>query len=188
MIDQMWMRTAVALLAAASFVVAATDSSSSSYEVNEAPEAPLFTPGGSAPEGSDSSSESASAQSASEGTFLIPNAPTLKPTNIITIRAIGMGVPPEHARSPAHQMALAKRAAIVDGYRQLGEKLHGIRINARDTVRDAMLTRSEIRTELYSIVRNAEVLETVWSDGLCQVEMEVRLDGRRWYRVLSGGF
>jgi hypothetical protein len=51
-----------------------------------------------------------------------------------------------------------------------------------------MLTRSEIRTELYSIVRNAEVLETVWSDGLCQVEMEVRLDGRRWYRVLSGGF
>lgn len=118
--------------------------------------------------------------------FLIPNAPILKPTNIITVRAIGLGVAPLNTTSRAQEMALAKRAAIVDGYRQLGEKLHGIRITARDTVKDAMLTRSEIRTELYSIVRNAEVLETIWQDGLCQVEMEVKLDGRRWYRVLAG--
>ncbi|MGE4294358.1 MAG: LPP20 family lipoprotein [Campylobacterales bacterium] len=121
-----------------------------------------------------------------QGEFLIPNAPVLKPTNIITVRAIGLGVAPLNAVNRAQAMALAKRAAILDGYRQLGEKLHGIRINARDTVKDAMVTRSEIRTELYSVVRNAEVLETIWEDGLCQVEMEVRLDGRRWYRVLAG--
>lgn len=118
--------------------------------------------------------------------FLIPNAPLLKPTNIITIRAIGLGVAPLNATSRAQEMALAKRSAIIDGYRQLGEKMHGIRINARDTVKDAVLVRSEVRTELYSIVRNAEVVETIWEDGLCQVEMEVKLDGRRWYRVLAG--
>lgn len=120
--------------------------------------------------------------------FVIPNAPILKPTNIITIRAIGMGVAPENAKSTAHQMVLAKRAAILDGYRQLGEKMHGIRINAKDTVKDAVLVRSEIRTSLYSVVRGAEIVETVWDSGLCQVEMEVKLDGRRWYRVLAGAF
>lgn len=127
-------------------------------------------------------------ETGSESEFVIPNAPILKPTNIITIRAIGMGIAPENAKSPAHQMALAKRAAILDGYRQLGEKMHGIRINAKDTVKDAVLVRSEIRTELYSVVRGAEVIETVWDNGLCQVEMEVKLDGRRWYRVLAGVF
>lgn len=120
--------------------------------------------------------------------FVIPNAPILRPTNIITIRAIGMGIAPDTAKSSAHQMALAKRAAILDGYRQLGEKMHGIKINAKDTVKDSILVRSEIRTELYSIVRGAEIIETVWDGGLCQVEMEVKLDGRRWYRVLAGAF
>lgn len=123
-----------------------------------------------------------------ESEFVIPNAPILKPTNIITIRAIGMGVAPDTAKSTAQAMVLAKRAAILDGYRQLGEKMHGIRINAKDTVKDAVVVRSEIRTELYSIVRGAEVLETIWDNGLCQVEMEVKLDGRRWYRVLAGAF
>lgn len=118
--------------------------------------------------------------------YLIANAPTLKPTNIITIRAIGMGTVDEGKYSRAQEMAMAKRAAIIDGYRQLGEKLHGIKISARDTVKDSLLTHSEIRTELYSIVRGAEIVETIWENGLCQVEMEVKLDGRRWYRALAG--
>ncbi len=183
MIDHTAIRTTLVLLAASTLLLA---SPNGGYEVEEAPEAPLFTPDSA--NGSAQAADNGQSSASASGEYLIPNAPTLKPTNIITIRAIGMGVAPDHATSPAQQMALAKRAAIVDGYRQLGEKLHGVRINARDTVRDAMLMRSEIRTELYSVVRNAEVIETVWADGLCQVEMEVRLDGRRWYRVLSGGF
>ena len=117
--------------------------------------------------------------------FLIPNAPMVKPTNIITIRAIGMGVAPDHISNQAQMLALAKRAAIVDAYRQLGEKMHGIHINARDTIRDAMLRSSVIRSQVYSIIRNADIQESVYKNGLCQVEMEVKLDGRRWYRVLS---
>ncbi|GHV59359.1 hypothetical protein FACS1894103_2580 [Campylobacterota bacterium] len=118
--------------------------------------------------------------------YIVPNAPILSPTNIITVRAIGMGAVNEGKYSRAQEMAMAKRAAIIDGYRQLGEKLHGIRINARDTVKDSALVHSEIRTELYSVVRGAEIVETIWENGLCQVEMEVKLDGRRWYKVLAG--
>jgi hypothetical protein len=118
--------------------------------------------------------------------YLIPNSPILQPTNIITVRSIGMGVAPENTISPAQALVLAKRAAIADGYRQIGEKMYGIRINAKDTVRDAVVQNSTIRTQVHAIIRNAEIVETVFKDGLCQVEMEVKLDGRRWYRVLSG--
>lgn len=118
--------------------------------------------------------------------YLIPNSPILQPTNIISIRSIGMGVAPESTISPAQALVLAKRAAIADGYRQLGEKMYGIRINAKDTIRDAVVQNTTVRTQVHAIIRNAEIMETVFKDGLCQVEMEVKLDGRRWYRVLSG--
>ena len=118
--------------------------------------------------------------------FVIPNSPLLRPSNIITIRAIGMGVAPEATISPAQALVLAKRAAIVDAYRQLGEKMYGIKLNAKDTIKDAVAKNSTVRTTVNAIVRNAEIQETVYKDGLCQVEMEVKLDGRRWYRVLSG--
>ena len=118
--------------------------------------------------------------------FVIPNTPLLQPSNIITIRAIGMGVAPEATISPAQAMVLAKRAAIADAYRQLGEKMYGIKLNAKDTIKDAVVKNTTIRTQVHAIVRNAEIQETIYKDGLCQVEMEVKLDGRRWYRVLSG--
>lgn len=167
----------IALAASASLMAADAPEVSAAQP---SPEATPFVPAAAA------TPEAAKPREDNQGEFLIPNAPILKPTNIITIRAIGLGVAPMHTMNRAQEMALAKRAAIVDGYRQLGEKMHGIRINAKDTVKDAVLTRTEIRTELYSIVRNAEVLETIWENGLCQVEMEVKLDGRRWYRVLAG--
>lgn len=118
--------------------------------------------------------------------FVIPNDPMLKPSNIITVRAIGLGVAPENTISPAHAIVLAKRAAIADAYRQLGEKMYGIKINAKDTIKDAMIKSTMIRTKVTGMIRNAEIVETIMQDGLCQVEMEVKLDGRRWYRVLSG--
>lgn len=118
--------------------------------------------------------------------FVIPNSPLLRPSNIITIRAIGMGVAPEATISPAQALVLAKRAAIADAYRQLGEKMYGIKLNAKDTIKDAVVKNTTIRTHVNAIVRNAEIQETVYKDGLCQVEMEAKLDGRRWYRVLSG--
>jgi hypothetical protein len=117
--------------------------------------------------------------------FLVPNVPMLKPTNIITIRAIGLGVAPTNTISKAQEIALAKRSAIIDAYRQLGEKLHGLHISAKDTVRDAVLQSSVVRTKLRSIIRGAEVQETQFADGLCQVEMTVKIDGRRWYKVLT---
>ncbi|PAF42427.1 LPP20 family lipoprotein [Helicobacter sp. 11S02596-1] len=117
---------------------------------------------------------------------MIPNTPILTPTNVIELSAVGMGVAPEWTISPSQALALAKRAAIVDAYRQLGEKMYGIRVNAQDTVRDMVLQNSTIKTKVQALIRNAEITETVYKDGLCQVSMELKLDGRVWHRALSG--
>lgn len=120
------------------------------------------------------------------GDAMIQNSPILTPTNIIELSAVGMGVAPESTISPSQALALAKRAAIVDAYRQLGEKMYGIRVNAQDTVRDMVLQNSTVKTKVQALIRNAEITETVYKDGLCQVSMELKLDGRIWYRALSG--
>lgn len=120
------------------------------------------------------------------GEPLIPNSPMLTPSNIIELNAVGMGVAPETSVSPSQALALAKRAAIVDAYRQIGEKMYGIRVNGQDTVKDMMLQNSVVKTKVQALIRNAEITETVYKDGLCQVSMELKLDGKIWHKVLSG--
>lgn len=120
------------------------------------------------------------------GEPLIPNSPMLTPSNVIELNAVGMGVAPETSVSPSQALALAKRAAIVDAYRQIGEKMYGIRVNGQDTVKDMMLQNSVVKTKVQALIRNAEITETVYKDGLCQVSMELKLDGKIWHKVLSG--
>ncbi len=117
---------------------------------------------------------------------IIPNAPILAPSRVVELSAVGMGIAPENTISPAQALALAKRAAIVDAYRQLGEKMYGIRVNAKETVKDMVVRDSTIKTKVMAVIKNAEVTETVFKDGLCQVSMELKLDGRRWYGILTG--
>ncbi len=118
---------------------------------------------------------------------VIPN-PVLvaEDKKILTLEAVGMGVAPEKTISKAQAIAMAKRAAIVDGYRQLGEKMHGVRLNGKETVKDMILQDSTVKTKLLSIVKNANVVETTFEDGLCQVKMELQVDGTRWYGLLTG--
>ncbi|MEF3191150.1 MAG: hypothetical protein K6347_01175 [Campylobacterales bacterium] len=103
----------------------------------------------------------------------------------IIIRAIGMGVIPESSMSPAQALAMGKRAAIADAYRQIGEKIYGIKINATDTIKDMVTKNTTIRTEVNALIRNANIEETVCKDGLCQVSMEAKIDREIWKRFLA---
>ncbi len=116
---------------------------------------------------------------------IIPNSPILTPDNTIELSAVGMGVAPESTISPSQALALAKRAAIIDAYRQIGEKMYGIRLNAQDTVRDMVLINSVVKTKVEALIKNAEIIETVYKDGLCQITMELKLDGKVWHKILS---
>ena len=122
----------------------------------------------------------------SQDPAILANSPMLTETNIIELEAMGMGIPPENTISQGQAMALAKRAAIVDAYRQLGEKMYGIRLNAQDTIKDMVVQSSTVKTKVHALIRNAEIGESIWKDGVMQVGIQLKLDGRIWYKVLTG--
>ncbi|MDF1880160.1 LPP20 family lipoprotein [Sulfurimonas sp. MAG313] len=103
----------------------------------------------------------------------------------IRISVTGQGVAPTMTSSPAQAYALAKRAAIADAYRLLAEKLKGVRIEGSDKIKNMMVMRSEIRTFVDAVIAEAEIIETVFKDGLCEVEMELTLDPRQWQSILA---
>ena len=103
----------------------------------------------------------------------------------IRINVIGQGVAPAMTSSPAQAYALAKRAAIADAYRLMAEKIKGVRIEGSDKIKNMMVMRSEVRTFVDAVIAEAEIIETVFKDGLCEVEMELSIDPKQWHSILA---
>ncbi len=100
---------------------------------------------------------------------------TLSQNSNMRIDVVGEGVAPVNTSSPAQAYALAKRAAVADAYRLIAEKVKGVRIEGDDLIKNMMVKRSTVRTSVKAMVRNANVVETTFKDGLCEVEMEIVL-------------
>ena len=103
----------------------------------------------------------------------------------IRINVVGQGVAPAMTSSPAQAYALAKRAAIADAYRLMAEKIKGVRIEGSDKIKNMMVMRSEVRTFVDAVIAEAEIIETVFKDGLCEVEMELSIDPKQWHSILA---
>ncbi len=99
----------------------------------------------------------------------------LSPMHQIRISVVGEGVAPLNTSSPAQAYALAKRAAIADAYRQIAEKVKGVRVEGQDTISNMMMQHSTLRTSVDAMIRNANLVETNFKEGLCEVEMEILL-------------
>jgi len=104
------------------------------------------------------------------------NTPVLTCDKPLKVTVIGQGVAPcNGACSPSQAYALAKRAAIADAYRLIAEKVKGVYVEGDDLIKNMMVKRSTIKTSVAACIRNANVTETTFKDGLCEVEMEVVL-------------
>ncbi len=99
----------------------------------------------------------------------------LAKNSTIRVGVVGQGVAPMNTASPAQAYALAKRAAVADAYRLIAEKVKGVRIDGEDLIKNMMVKRSTVRTSVKAMVRNANIVETTFKDGLCEVEMEINL-------------
>ena len=99
----------------------------------------------------------------------------LEKKSSIRIGVVGQGVAPMNTASPAQAYALAKRAATADAYRLIAEKVKGVRVDGEDLIKNMMVKRSTVRTSVQAMVRNANIVETTFKDGLCEVEMEINL-------------
>lgn len=97
----------------------------------------------------------------------------LRKNKSMHISVVGQGVAPMNTSSPAQAYALAKRAAIADAYRAIAEKVKGVRIDGQDTIKNMMVQRSTVRTYVQAMVKNADIVETTFKEGLCEVEMEI---------------
>ena len=93
----------------------------------------------------------------------------------LIISVVGQGVAPVNTTSPAQAYALAKRAATADAYRLIAEKVKGVNVDGQDLIKNMMVKRSTVRTSVQAMVRNANIVETTFKDGLCEVEMEITL-------------
>ncbi len=91
----------------------------------------------------------------------------------LIIGVVGQGVAPMNTSSPAQAYALAKRAAVADAYRLIAEKVKGVRVDGQDLIKDMMVKRSTVRTSVKAMIRNANIVETTFKEGLCEVEMEI---------------
>jgi hypothetical protein len=94
----------------------------------------------------------------------------------ITITVVGQGVAPLFATSPAQAYALAKRAATADAYRIIAERVKGVRIDGKDTIKNMAIKSSYVNTKVDAMIRNAKIIETTFQNGMCEVEMEIVID------------
>lgn len=75
------------------------------------------------------------------------------------------------------QKLMARRAAILDGYRQLLETLEGVRIDSSTTVKDFVTVSDEVKTAMQGYIHGAQVTSTRYlSDGTCEVDVQVELN------------
>jgi len=109
-----------------------------------------------------------------------------KKSCILKLEGNGVGVAPcNDTCSMAQAKVMARRAAVVDAYRALAEKMYGIKINGRDTVKNMILQNSELRTYISGLIRGANIVEEDFKDGIYTVTMEVTIDPVKWNKYLE---
>ena len=93
------------------------------------------------------------------------------------VEAWGVGLPPENMPA-ARGTALARRAAIVDAYRQLAETIQGVQVDSETTMRDLAIESDVVNTKISALVKGARIVEeTANDDGSYSVRMAIPLYG-----------
>ena len=94
------------------------------------------------------------------------------------IRVTGMGVAPPHAMNAAQARMLARRAAVVDGYRQIAEIVRGVQVDSETTVENLMTTSDVIKTKVSAMIKGAAVVsERDIPGGGYEVTLQVSMYG-----------
>ncbi|MFH0802741.1 MAG: hypothetical protein V2A78_10220 [bacterium] len=94
------------------------------------------------------------------------------------IKATGMGVPAKFARNEAQAKATARRAAVVDAQRNLGEIIKGVNIDSETTVKNLELESDVVHTRMQAFIKGAQILSEKQNvDGSYEVIMSVPMYG-----------
>lgn len=92
------------------------------------------------------------------------------------IVAIGIGLPPVGAGPRGN--VLARRAAVVDAYRNLAEEIKGVQVDADTNMDMLVITNDVVRTQVSALIKGAKIVEEhLNADGSYQVTMRLPLYG-----------
>ncbi|MDR3349457.1 MAG: hypothetical protein LBO03_07635 [Acidaminococcales bacterium] len=74
-----------------------------------------------------------------------------------SITAEGIGVFPA-IDNPGQARAMARRAAIVDAYRNLGEYVESVRVTSETTVKNSIVENDVVKTKMSAVIKEAVVI------------------------------
>jgi outer membrane protein FlgP len=100
------------------------------------------------------------------------------PPGPLVIRVTGFGAPPplQPGVPPGQVRLMAERAAKDDAYRNLLERVKGVRVEGETTVQDFVAQSDVVRTRVDGILRGARVISSrVMPDKTYEVVLEVRV-------------
>ena len=83
--------------------------------------------------------------------------------NKLTVQ--GMGVAPTYAVNSVQARMLARRAAVVDAYRQLAELVKGVNVDSETTVENMMVTSDVTKTKVTALIQGARIVSEQAVDG-----------------------
>ena len=109
---------------------------------------------------------------------LIPGVEPGESANRITISVFGQGFAPEEG-SLHQKKYMAERAATIDGYRRLSERLSGIVINAYSKSGMQGITVDQVTSETNAYIRGAQARLISYKNGLAIVSTKVFIEPRQ---------
>lgn len=107
----------------------------------------------------------------------------------ILITEMGKGLAPESG-SPMEQKLLAERAAVLDGYRKIAERLGGLILQANSKAGNGTLSEDQIKVFTKSYMRGANIEEVIYHGGIATAEIKLYIKPRKevyYNNLLSGG-
>ena len=107
-------------------------------------------------------------------------------TESVVLKATGEGIYPDDSNlSQTQKKLMAKRAATVDAYRKLLEKVNEIEISSETTIRDFLIEKDEVTTKVSGFIRGAKIME-VRDNQIDMVEVDMIIElGKDFYDIIA---
>ena len=110
----------------------------------------------------------------------VPIVQGLEPEELgkkITVSVKGRGIEPENG-TPQQKKLIAERAAVLDGYRKLSERIAGTILNAYSTAGYNNITFDQVTSETNAYLRGAQVTFVSFSDGVGTATIRIYISPR----------
>ena len=107
-------------------------------------------------------------------------------TESIIFKVTGEGVyPDDSSMSSAQKKLMARRAATVDAYRKLLEKVNEIEVNSESRLEDLLIQHDEVTVRVSGFIRGAQIIDVrTERDGVVEVDVMMEL-GKDFYDIFK---